>query len=80
MATPMATIPANPDGGVTASLERRNLTSILLIETFSGANSGIQFAGTSTGAPFFLTKNTKTFAGFVPLAFRPTMWTSSVPS
>src|SRR6266849_9880780 len=57
-----------------------DVLTILLIEALSGANSGIQFAGTSTGAPFFLTKNTRNFAGFVPLAFRPTMGTSSVPS
>src|SRR4029077_18804302 len=32
----------------------------------------IQFAGTSTGAPLSLTRNTTNFAGLVWLAFRPT--------
>ena len=42
-----------------------------------GSCSGSQFCGTSTGAPFSFTKNTRNFAGFVLLAFRPTRCSSS---
>ena len=38
------------------------------------------FTGVRTGAPLFLIRNTTNFAGFVLLAFRPTVWTSSGPS
>lgn len=38
------------------------------------------FTGVRTGAPLFLISNTTNFAGFVRLAFRPTVCTSSGPS
>ncbi len=38
------------------------------------------FTGVRTGASLFLIRNTTNFAGFVPLAFRPTVCTSSGPS
>ncbi len=38
------------------------------------------FTGVRTGAPLFLIRSTTNFAGFVLLAFRPTVWTSSGPS
>lgn len=37
-------------------------------------------AGTSSGLPVFFKKNTRNLAGLVLLAFRPTAWTSPVPS
>jgi hypothetical protein len=55
------------------ALRSRSAFTLNLISSPPLCSSNSHSTGTSTGAPLFLIKNTRNFAGLVRLAFRPTI-------